>query len=913
MKIQKKTIYIVLVAILTIFVLLSAYTYYRKLKQPISPVITAIPTDALLFAEFNSVVDLWNANNAFNEIWQALQQLPYFANANKDLTFLNTLIHSNATINSIVNTNKSYLSLHSVGNDSFALLYLVNVPSAFDDNDIKNVLIDFNITDINEDKFENVDIFSVKSNPNAAVYYYSIYKGVFIGSYCKQLVEKSISQLNSNTSIANDDNYSNLQSTAGKKVDANIYINYANMSKWLASFINKETAIDMLLLADFGKWTELDMFVKNNQLLLNGYTTMGNQNPSYISIFANEPAQETQITHILPQNTLLFSDVNFSNFATYHSKYKNFLKENDKLSVYEQKLSNLNLLAKCNVYDNFNQWMGNEFAVAVLQSETNFADNVFVICNTSNAKTADACLQSIAAEVQQSNNSSDTSAADKNKICLPDLLKTMLGGSCPAFNECWFEVTNDFVIFAASKQALENYKQAYSSGEILANTKDYADYAATIPTKSNIYAYINLNLAANYLINLMKVGNTNTFANTFPVLQGFQKLSFQLSAEDKRFYTTINFNFKGNNNLKPTEETVQAQPISSGSETNLDATMVCHPYIVNNTSSNEKNIIVFDASNKMYLIGKDGVIKWKVMLDGKPKSDVYEVDYYKNNKIQYLLNTENSIYLIDAKGNKVDGYPLKLSKKATSGMALIDYEKKRDYRIAIAGIDKKIHYFNIKGEVVKDFVSPTTKDIVEMPPQHIVFDGKDYIIITDKLGNMLLLDRKGNERLKLKTTFARNTASKVYYDGKYLITNDKNGKLQYIANDGTVTTKTFKTITGNPTFVYEDFNSDGNKDFIFLTPTELNVCNKDNKVLFNYKFDKTVMSTLRFYANTKRGNLIAILGKDNKQLYVFNKDGLLDESITFKGETLPDIAPLLDKKQLNLVTGSGNKLLKYTF
>ncbi|NVN94462.1 MAG: DUF3352 domain-containing protein [Bacteroidetes bacterium] len=911
MKIQRKTIYIAVFVLLAVIILLSAYNYYRRLKQPIAPVINAIPADALMFAEFSNVIDLWNTNNASNIIWQNLQKLPFFATANSDIVFINTLINSNPNIKNITNTNKSYLSLHCLGNDSLALLYLINVPATFEDTDIKNMLKESGIKDIKQQKFEGVLIYTAKSN--ASAYHYCVYKGVFMGSYSMPLVEKGILQLNNNTSIASDENFINLQATAGKKVDANIYINYTNLSKWLALFINKETTIDMTMLADFGKWTEMDLFVKTNQLLLNGYTTAGKNNPSYISIFADEAAQEIQITNILPQNTLLFSDVIFSNYASYHNKYKNFLKENEKLQEYEKKLSNMNLQVKLNLSDNFIEWMGKEFAVVVLQSETNFSDNTFVICQANDLKVADSCLKSIAKASQQKNNEIETSVVDANKILLPDLLKTLLGGACPSFKECWFETANDFVIFAASKQAICNYRNAFSSGEILAKSKDYAEYSANIPSKSNIYAYINLNLAANYLMNTMKATHTPAFGNIFPVLQGFQKLSFQLSAEDKRFYTTINFNFKGNNNIKPIEAAVVTQPISSGSETTLDAPMVNRPYIVKNTSSNDKSIIVFDASNKMYFMNKEGVIKWSVMLDGKPKSDVYEVDFLKNNKIQYLFNTENSIYLIDANGKKIEGYPVKLSYKATSGLCLIDYEKKLDYRIAIAGIDRKIHYFNIKGVTVTDFKSPTTKDIVETTPQHIIFGGKDNIIITDRSGNVLILDRKGNERFKLKTNFAKNTISKCYYDGKYLITTDKYGKLQFISTNGTIDTKIFKTISGNPTFAYEDFNNDGTKDFIFLTPTELNIFKKDGKVIFNYKFNQAVVPILQFYANTQRGNLIAIMGRDNKQLYIFNKTGLLDESITFKGETMPDIASLFDKKHLNLITGSGNKLLKYTF
>ncbi len=910
MKIQKKTIYIVLFALIVVAVLLSAYSYYRKLKQPIAPVITAIPSDALLFAEFNNVVDLWEVNNSSNQIWIELQKISFFAKAKQDLTFINSLVNNNSSIKNILKTNKSYLSLHCIGGDSLDLLYLINIPATFEATSIKTILKDAGILENSERKFEGEHIFTAKSN--ISTYHYCVYKGIFIGSFSEKLVEKSIIQLNSNNSIANDENFVELQKTAGKKVDANIYINYANLSKWLSSFINKNEAIDMQILTDIAKWTELDVSVKSNQLLLNGYTSIGKKNPSYISIFTDEAPQEMQINNILPQNTLLFADVNFSNYATYHSKYKNFLKENDKLPDYEKKLSNLNLQVKFNLRDNFIQWMGNEFAVVVLQSESKFSDNTFVICHANDTKLADSCLQAIAKASQQKDNDTEIPVVSNN-IQLSDLLKTMLGGACPAFKVCWYEVANDFVIFAASKQAISNYRDAFSSGEILAKSKNYVEYIANIPSKSNIFAYIDLNLAANYLMNLMKAENTVTFGNVFPVLQGFQRLSVQLSAEDKRFYTTINFNFKGNDNIKPIEAPVQIQAISSGSETTLDATMINRPYIVKNTSSNEKSIIVFDASNRMYMMNNEGVIQWKVMLDGKPKSDVYEVDYLKNSKIQYLFNTESSIYLIDAKGKNVEGYPIKLANKATSGLCLIDYEKKRDYRIAIAGNDKKLHYFNIKGETVKDFKSPIFRDVVELAPQHIIFGGKDNIIVTDKSGNKLILDRKGNERVKLKTPFSANTASKCYYDGRYLITNDRTGKLQYISDNGAVDTKVFKTISGNPTFMYEDFNNDGTKDFIFLTPTELNICKKDGKVLFNYKFKNAVMPVLKFYANTQRGNLIAIIGKDDKQLYIFNKNGLMDESLAFKGETLPDIAPLFDKKQLNLVTGSGNKLLKYTF
>jgi hypothetical protein len=267
---------------------------------------------------------------------------------------------------------------------------------------------------------------------------------------------------------------------------------------------------------------------------------------------------------------------------------------------------------------------------------------------------------------------------------------------------------------------------------------------------------------------------------------------------------------------------------------------------------------------------------------------------------------------VDAKGKIVDNYPVKLSKKATSGLCLIDYEKKKEYRILIPTSDKKISYFNIKGNLINDFKSPVLNDLIITPPQHIIFGGKDNILISDKSGNFKILDRKGNERLKVKSPFHKNPLSRFYYDGKYLITSDISNNIKYISSKGEVENKIYKNINGNAHFIYEDYNNDGNKDFIFLTANELSICKKDGKVTFSYKFKSTVQPNILFIEKTGRGNMMVVLGTD-KQLYVFDKNGLMDESIAFKGETFPVISALNDTKELFLITGSGNKLLKYTF
>lgn len=901
MKLYKKHIFTIVILIIIVILGIFSYNYYRRLKEPIAPVINAIPADAIMIAEFNNIYNLWNTKNNSNEIWMALQKISLFEKAQRDLNFINTIINLNEEIKQIVSTQKSYISLHLIANGSTGFLYLCNVPVAFETEQINEMLKETGIKDIKKEKKDNYTLYNV-STPSTT-YYYTIQQGVFMGSVQKELVEKAVDQLKNGTPVSKDENFMNISSTAGKKVDANIYINYKYLSSWFDKLGNPANILNLSFIKEFAKWTELDLIIKNNQLLLNGYTSSGN---SFLEIFRNEPPQENNIASILPEKTIAFTNINFSNYATYYSHYKNYLKNNNQLINYEKELNKLNLKVKFNLRDNFTEWMGKSYAVVVIKNDTYSQDNVFVICNAYNNQVSDSCLKAIASASQTSANSETA-----NKIQLPGLLKMLLGNICPSYNEIWFETTNDFVIFGNSKQALSLYKDAIIKGELLAGSKDYMAFSSSISNQSNIYTYFNFDYAAGFVKNSLNPLNLNNFDNTFTVLQGFHKASLQFSYTDNRFFTTLNLGFKTNDSLL-NAATTQPQEISDGSETQLDNTVINQPYLVKNTSDNEKNILVFDVSNKLYCIDKNGSIKWKINIDGKPLSQISEVDYLKNNKIQYLFNTANSIYLIDSKGNNIENYPVKLSKNATSGLCLIDYEKKRDYRILIPTMDKKINYFNIKGKQMNDFKSPVAKDMIDSPPQHLIFGGKDNIIISDKSGNFMILDRKGKERIKIKSPFHKNALSKFYYDGKYLLTTDLSNNIKYISSKGEVETKSFKNIKGNAQFIYEDFNNDGIRDYIFITSNELNVCKKNGNIIFSYPFKTAVYTNALFFENTGRGKLMAVLGTD-KQLYVFNKEGLMDESIAFKGETLPVISVFNDKKQLNLITTFGNKLLKYTF
>ena len=151
----------------------------------------------------------------------------------------------------------------------------------------------------------------------------------------------------------------------------------------------------------------------------------------------------------------------------------------------------------------------------------------------------------------------------------------------------------------------------------------------------------------------------------------FHALAVQITNEGDLFYNNIFLNHSSGGIYEP--QTIW--------ESRLDHSFDFKPKILINHVTQEKEIFIQDRENFIYLINSSGRILWKIKLESQILSDIYQIDYYKNGKLQYLFNTETKIHLIDRNGNNVENYPVTLRSPATNGIAVFDYEKNKDYRI----------------------------------------------------------------------------------------------------------------------------------------------------------------------------------------------------------------------------------------
>jgi hypothetical protein len=218
----------------------------------------------------------------------------------------------------------------------------------------------------------------------------------------------------------------------------------------------------------------------------------------------------------------------------------------------------------------------------------------------------------------------------------------------------------------------------------------------------------------------------------------------------------------------------------------LDTTIFSPPFEFINHLTGEKEILVQDNANTLYLLNAKGTILWRKRLNEKIASDLFTVDAFRNNKFQVLFNTKNYIHLIDRLGREVEGYPVKLPAEATAPMAKFDYENNGEWRLLIPCSDKNIYNFSLSGKFTEGFAPFKTAEFVSRPVQYVKIGSFDYLVALDDGGKIYSFSRKGIQRLNF-TNRAIEKCDAFYIDvsgspenSRIIYVDDKNGLVNII-------------------------------------------------------------------------------------------------------------------------------------
>jgi len=902
---MRKTLFIFFISILVI-------TSCTKEKE-LSSIMNAVPIDASIIIEIPKYNEFAGKLQSGSDYWTELKTFPEFKSLNESIVNIDSLIRKNIDFKTAFFNKKVVISAHAFGKNEVSFLYVMPNNATVDYNKIIAIL-NIKDSDVIKNIYDGINIYTVKDKKEK--HSFSFISGVILFSKSQLLVEKSIRQIKAGASLLNKNSFSKIALTAGANVDANLYINPNFLPQVLKKVLNGSTLNYLTNNSPFIGQTELDFSIKKNEVLLNGFSNISDSLNHYSNIFTHQKSINFDIEEVLPANTSMFLMYGISEKLKFQSDYKLYIETSNNLVAYNKTLSTFKSKYKYNLEKEFYSFLEEEFALAYTDiNKLNIYQNAFAIFKTSSKSMAKDKLSVLlnayagvkgveTTELITNYNIDDETSYEIYNLPL-NIPQTLFGNLFSRVNGEYYTFVNNYVIFGNSIKSLSEFIHDNVLHKTLENNITYNRVKDRVSSDANINLYVNLPIFYDVINTYLSDDLRNKLDKNTELMNKFQAFVYQSSKEKNLMYNTIYIKY--NPIFKDKPRTIW--------ESKLDTTIEFKPKIFINHRTKKKEIFVQDLNNTIYLINNSGRILWKKNIREKIIGKIYQIDLFKNEKLQYLFNTASKIHLIDRNGNYVERYPILLPYKATCGLGLFDYDKSRDYRILIADEDKNVKLYNGEGNVLEGWEFEKTDTYVKTKPQHYRIDDKDYIIFADSL-KTYILDRKGHTRVDVKTFFAKAKNSRFYMNlktethGNRLITTDINGQIIFIYFDGTVKTFKFDNFSNSHYFLYKDIDGDFKYDYIFADGNKIIAYNYKKEEILSYTFDGVISTKPSYYQFPDNVKKLGITIKDLNQIYLLSNDGELHKGFPLKGSTSFSIARFKNiDSEFNLIVGSDNEFL----
>ena len=875
MKAKKLGLSTILIILASAIIYLS-YQKYVELKKDNFQAIQAVPNNAALIIKSENLNKSWAELNS-STLFQEISDNQKWQDLSTSILDIKNRVDSSESLQSFLFEQTVYLSIHPSKQDYFPLIAILSSKS----NAAEFLLSSLEIINFTKRNYDEVSIYQLDEGWNICSH-----KGILFMSTSHLLVEQSIRQLNNNLSLLDVRSFVKVQKTESTFADAHIYINYQQLSSLLAenSELNSESEKQ---LSRWGDWAELDLKIKNNTLFFSGFTLSEDSSSNYLTTLRKQTPKSMNFGTVIPSNTNKIVAIALSDYKSYYQNYLEYLAKHNNLYEHNKWIQDENKRYDIDIENTFNAIIESEIAtISTYSSSENSESYIIIKANQESEEILDFISQSI---------DTDSKTEEYRGFMLHDLklenvIWRLLGPMFNSVNNNNFTWINGYLVFADSKTALKTFVNNYISKKVLDNKSTYKNFKNLLLEKCNFLYYTNPS-SGTWINDLNKSWSSFIVEDKWKNINGF---AYQISANNELFNNNVVLNYESN--LK--KESQLDWSVS------LETIINTKPQITINHRTNKKEIVVQDVEKNLYQISTSGKILWQKKLGGTILGDVRQIDFYKNNRLQLLFNTKDSLYMIDRNGENVEDYPVELQEKAISGHKLLDYDNNKKYRILIPTENKTVDNYNKEGNIVKGWNFEAMPKNITQEIKYLKLKNKDYIYIIDEEGNTKLVGRNG------KTRF--NIGIIPLADSYHL--NTKNGNILSTDANANVWQTDFK---GNKLimksselnkhfFIAHQVIGDDKAEFILSDSKQLS-CYQGEAKAFSFEINNVIAPSIIEFNNM---TYIGISAKEN--IYLLNNDGEIHPGTPVYGQGEFNCTDLDNDQKLNLIVGNENLLSNYS-
>ena len=746
--------------------------------------------------------------------------------------------------------------------------------------------------------FNEIEILKCRlANSNSAISVCFV-NGLALFSSSSRYIEDALQCCSGNVERLKDDAcFAKAFSASGKNELANVLVNVRKF----ADIFSSELFDDNALVRNFRTidgWLTLDM-LNGSPVSFNGIEYPESDSSSFVSFVKSQSDIEFNSLTVIPERSSAYMLVSFSDAQGYDNVLSEYMKTTGMLSERNKRVADMNKAFGLDAKTKFYSMVKREFAYIVCDNDANPEKGVYVACGLQSQSAAELELKNMVS----SENVQSIDDGNVTIFSLPydDIPAALFGDMFANCRGNYVFCICNFMIFANSVDDIRALVRDISLNNTMRASISHREFLKKFSTSSKMFLYYNFPCGTEMLKRVLSRQYSSDVDSRRAAIgaNGVCGIQFK-STDDGLVFCNLSFGESDSKHVAGSEIIW---------ETNIGTPINMKPCIVKNHDTGATEILVQDKNGMLYLLDASGKEIWHVLIDSPIKSQIYQVDAYKNGKLQYLFSTADKIYLVDRLGNFVDRYPIVLRAESTVPIAVFDYENNRNYRIFAACNDNKVYVYDISGNLLKGWDFDGTENLVNSEISHYTISSEDFIAFHDSY-RAYFLARNGSVKLEFLTNF-KFSDNAIYCDVSgtpKFVTTDENGIVRRFFKDKKQDSISLGKFSSRHHFAMKDIDMDGKADYIFVDSTRLAVYGNNCKLLFDHNFDSEVSAPAfyRFGGQTRIG-----LVSDNGQLYLFNSNGTLHEEFPLNGEVPFSICES-DGGNYSLVTGMGKgRLVNY--
>ncbi len=877
-----------------------------------NPAFKAVPQKSPLVIEVKNQEGFFNALKGGDPSFAELRGIAEFEGLFSTISKFRDFISSRSGMRNLLNGKSIIISVNPTGKNQFTNLFLVQLNDKKESGSAPEVVSNelgaaYTIT---RKTYENTLIYSAKSADLNL--YFACTDDIFMVSEDFILIEAAIRHSMSQNLLSNPE-FTEVYKTIEENSLANIFINHQTIHQVLTGLVSPEVRKNISQIASFSDWSALDLSVKSSSIELNGYSVTRDSSDNYLNIFRSQDAPKLTIEKAIPANASYFVALNLKNSSTFLDHYETYIKANGNFYSREMSLIEFQKKTGTNAVKFIKELGGNQFAgVYTTINKSNATQNRFFVTDLINASETKEKLGKAIAEYTSGIDQGHVQyvADSKNKfdiyrLPLGNMAESLFGRVFSGIDGEYVVLYKKYLIWGDNLPGLKNYLQSLASEKTMANDSVYKAYSLGGLAYPNLSIYAKVPRVFRLKDALLKPEVAAMLSKDEDHIRKFSMFSWQFSVSGSMIKNQIRLKYDPN---------VKEEPQAVW-QLKLEAPLTQKPKLVlNHKDLPNREVIVCDKKNNVYLINKDGLILWTMNIPGEIVSEIHQIDLFQNNKFQYVFNTRTQLYVIDRMGNKVGKFPVTLKSMASNGVSVVDYGKNKEFRFFIAGEDKKVYAFDRWGKLVPNWNFAASESPINSQGERYEINGKDYLVFSNKQ-NTYFLDRQG-KKCDIGNESFEHSGNPTYFFGggnPKLISTDPAGKIHIQNFTGQAEVKEFGKFGAAHRFTGADLDGNGSQEYLFSEGKKLTAFASDGKKLFERFFPDVITETPVVCSFGAGINKIGVIVGGINKVFLLNKDGSIMQGFPLDGNSNFILQKFNDASSwYNLIVGSeGNTLVNY--